>query len=247
MEDGRDATALSKGPYAARLCATEQDLAAALALRARCFRGGADDRDGHDDRCEHVIIEDRRTGEVACAFRLMLFETGREIDRSYAAQFYDLGALRAYPAAMLELGRFCVRTGQADADILRVAWGALTRYVDAHRVGMLFGCSSFAGADAAAHRQAFAHLARRYLAPKVWCPRVKSPEIVPLTAGSVGGERRPGAAALPPLLRTYLAMGGWVSDHAVRDRDLGTLHVFTALEVSSIPAARARALRLVAG
>ena len=48
---------------------------------------------------------------------------------------------------------------------------------------------------------------------------------------------------LPPLLRTYLAMGGWVSDHAVIDRDLDTLHVFTAVEVARIPPARARALR----
>ena len=51
---------------------------------------------------------------------------------------------------------------------------------------------------------------------------------------------------MPPLLRSYLAMGGWVSDHAVVDRDMNTLHVFTGLEVRAIPPARARALRLVA-
>jgi L-ornithine Nalpha-acyltransferase len=48
---------------------------------------------------------------------------------------------------------------------------------------------------------------------------------------------------MPPLLRTYLAMGGWVGDHAVVDRELGTLHVFTALEIRAIPEARARLLR----
>ena len=48
---------------------------------------------------------------------------------------------------------------------------------------------------------------------------------------------------MPPLLRSYLTMGGWVSDHAVVDRDLNTLHVFTGLEIASIPAARAKALR----
>ena len=42
---------------------------------------------------------------------------------------------------------------------------------------------------------------------------------------------------------TYLAMGGWVSDHAVVDRDLHTLHVFTGVEIARIPAARARLLR----
>jgi putative hemolysin len=53
--------------------------------------------------------------------------------------------------------------------------------------------------------------------------------------------------AMPPLLRSYLAMGGWVSDHAVVDRDLGTLHVFTALEIAALPPARARRLRALAG
>ena len=53
--------------------------------------------------------------------------------------------------------------------------------------------------------------------------------------------------AMPPLLRTYLMMGGWVSDHAVVDRDLNTLHVFTGLEITAISPARKKLLRAVAG
>jgi hypothetical protein len=48
-------------------------------------------------------------------------------------------------------------------------------------------------------------------------------------------------------LRTYLLMGGWVSDHAVVDNDLNTLHVFTGLEIKGIPASRKRLLRATAG
>ena len=51
---------------------------------------------------------------------------------------------------------------------------------------------------------------------------------------------------MPPLLRTYLSMGGWVSDHAVVDRQMNTLHVFTGVEISAIPPARKRLLRAVA-
>jgi len=51
---------------------------------------------------------------------------------------------------------------------------------------------------------------------------------------------------MPPLLRTYLLMGGWVSDHAVVDGQMNTLHVFTGLEIAAIPPARARLLRAVA-
>jgi putative hemolysin len=48
---------------------------------------------------------------------------------------------------------------------------------------------------------------------------------------------------MPPLLKTYLMMGGWVSDHAVVDAQMNTLHVFTGVEIGSIPPARKRLLR----
>ena len=36
---------------------------------------------------------------------------------------------------------------------------------------------------------------------------------------------------LPPLLKFYLSLGGRVSDHAVIDKDLDTLHVFTYVDL----------------
>jgi hypothetical protein len=48
---------------------------------------------------------------------------------------------------------------------------------------------------------------------------------------------------MPPLLRTYLMMGGWVSDHAVVDDHMNTLHVFTGVEIGAIPPVRKRLLR----
>jgi hypothetical protein len=41
-------------------------------------------------------------------------------------------------------------------------------------------------------------------------------------------------------------MGGWVSDHAVIDRHLGTFHVLTAVEIAAIPPTRKRLLRALA-
>ncbi|MBC7156652.1 MAG: ornithine-acyl-ACP acyltransferase, partial [Rhodobacteraceae bacterium] len=133
--------------------------------------------------------------------------------------------------------------------IVRVAWGAMTRFVDETGVEMLFGCSSFAGTEAAAYSDAFALLAQRHLAPRRWLPRVKAPDVFRFARvlRRTRPDLRRALAAMPPLLRSYLTMGGWVSDHAVVDRDLDTLHVFTGLEIRAIPPARARLLRAVAG
>ena len=135
-----------------------------------------------------------------------------------------------------------------DPDILRVAWGAMTRFVDEEGVEMLFGCSSFHGTDAQSYADAFAMLRQRHLAPKRWLPKVKAPDVLRFArAFRRAPDTKRAMLSMPPLLRTYLLMGGWVSDHAVVDRDLNTLHVFTGLDIGRIPPARARALRLVAG
>lgn len=244
------------GRYRARLAENAADLDRAQALRWLAFRAarglGADggrDIDAFDSVCRHVLVEEIRTGRLVAAFRLLPLADGSEIGRSYSAQHYELSGLRAYPGRMVEMGRFCLDPDCHDPDVLRVAWGAMTRFVDAQGVGMLFGCSSFMGTDAETYLDAFAMLRERHLAPKRWLPKVKAPKVFRfgLRLRRRQSDPRRAMQLMPPLLKTYLMMGGWVSDHAVVDEDLGTLHVFTGVEIAGIPSARARALRLLAG
>jgi len=239
--------ALTKGGYAARFAATVADIAAAQALRHLAFFGREGvDADGYDAACRHLLVEEVATRRLVACCRVLPLEAG-QIGRSYSAQYYELSALEAFEGAMLEVGRFCVAPGLHDPDILRIAWGVLTAYVDENEVGMLFGCSSFAGTDAADYLDAFAMLKERHLAPGRWLPRVKAPQVFRFAKRL---RRKPDVKQamrrMPPLLKTYLMMGGWVSDHAVVDAQMGTLHVFTGLEIAAIPPARKRLLRAVA-
>jgi len=239
------------GRYLARLAAGPDDVARAQALRALAFFGDEDGRDieAHDAACLHVLVEEVSGRRLVCCFRLLLLEGGPEIARSYSAEFYELSALSTFEGRMAEMGRFCIRPGMGDPDILRLAWAAMTRLVDAQDVAMLFGCSSFAGVEADPYLDAFAVLGRRHLAPRRWWPRVKAPRVFRFAERL--RRHRPDLAAamrnMPPLLRTYLMMGGWVSDHAVIDRQMGTLHVFTGVEIRAIPEPRQRMLRALAG
>lgn len=248
--------AFSKGRYRVRLASSDDDVASAQRLRHLAFIGGtgaAPRRDGRDEDhfdaiCRHVLIEDSRNGRLVCCFRLLPLRDGGEIGKTYAAQHYELSALKNFAGPMVEMGRFCIHPREEkNPDILRVAWGAMTRFVDDTGVEMIFGCSSFHGTDAQGYLDAFAMLKERHLAPKRWLPRVKAPDVFRFARRL---RRKPDATralrTMPPLLRSYLVMGGWVSDHAVVDRDLNTLHVFTGLEIRAIPEARARLLRGVA-
>ncbi|MEL7093190.1 MAG: GNAT family N-acyltransferase [Pseudomonadota bacterium] len=241
-------TLLTKGRYRACIATGRDEVRAAQALRARCFELSADiDADSYDPDCTHVLIRRISDDRLVSCFRLLPL-TGAEISRSYSAQYYELSALAGFDGRMMELGRFCVDPDVNDPDILRVAWGAMTSYVDAHGVELLFGCSSFTGTETAEYLDAFAMLKARHLAPKRWLPRVKAPNVFRFAARL---RRQPDAKKamlrMPPLLRTYLMMGGWVSDHAVVDEGMNTLHVFTGLEIRAIPPARKRLLRAVAG
>lgn len=233
--------------YQARFAESAVDIAVAQRLRARVFRpGAADDADADrfDDRCRHVLVEHIGTGALACCFRLLPLASGADIAQSYGAQFYDLSRLAHYHAPMLEVGRFCCHPKHRDPDILRAAWAVITANVDVDGVEMLFGCSSFPGTDPGAYLQPFALLQAGHLAPERWRPRVKAAQVFRFAAVMPEpADPRRGRTQMPGLLRSYLAMGGWVSDHAVIDPELKTLHVFTGLEIRAIPPARARLLR----
>lgn len=245
-----------RGRYLARLAEDANDVKAAQRLRYQTFIAGTGatkeglraeglDADHLDGMCDHMLVEDRKTGELVCCFRMMPLKTGAEIDKCYSAQFYDLDALRDYPDPMVEMGRFCIHPDYKDPDVLRIAWGAMTGYVDDNGVEMLFGCSSFHGTKADEYMDAFALLKARHIAPKQWLPRVKAPKIFPYAKRLTikRPDMKKALDKMPPLLRTYLSMGGWVSDHAVVDPDMNTLHVFTGVEIKRVPKARARLLR----
>lgn len=237
---------LEKGRYRARQSRSAQDIERSLALRRLAF--GCDDGDDLDARCTHVLVEDVRSGEVLCSFRMMLL-VGAGLDHSYSAQFYDLTALAGFPGAMVEMGRFCTHPDHSrDPDLLRLAWAAMTRFVDRNDIEMLFGCSSFAGTNGARYQQSFSLLWDKFLAPTQWRPQQKAQKVYRFeTLLADKSDAAQGYRAMPALLRTYLTMGGWVSDHAVIDDKMKTLHVFTGVLISAIPASRKRLLRAVAG
>ena len=123
---------LTRGRYAARIGAGAEDVLRAQRLRGLAFRAGQGDGEGldaddFDAICTHVLVEEVATGDLVCCFRFLPLNGGGEIGRSYSAQFYELSALESFEGRMVEMGRFCIHPDRRDPDILRVAWGAMTR------------------------------------------------------------------------------------------------------------------------
>lgn len=211
------------------------------ALRRARFGAG---EDAFDRDSMHIMV--LQEGQLIATFRLRLFHSAAEAQAGYTGQFYDLAALAQVSRPMLELGRFCVADGAGQVDALRLAFAAMAAQVDRFGAGLLFGCASFMGRDLAQHAPALG-LLRPHIHPH-WIITATAANQIDLhqLAPPKDGEGANALRAMPPLLRNYLSLGGWVGGQAVRDDDLGTFHVFTALEVAAIPPARAAALRALA-
>ena len=229
--------------YRARLAAGAQDVARAQDLRGLAFRRGLhSDADAYDLRADHLLVE-TLAGESLATFRIAVFDATDDLRHSYAAQFYDLTRFAAQPGRKAEVGRFCLHPLAEDPDLVRLCWAALARLTFDRNVAHLFGCTSLAGADAQIHAPALAWLAQTALGPASLRPQPRGGAVA-MTGGMAGPA--PDAKGVPPLLRFYLTLGGWVADHAQIDRDLDTVHVFTALSLTDLTPARAKRLRAVA-
>ena len=230
------------GRHRARLASSKKDVSAAQALRYRCFNlsnEGKLDVDDFDKICQHVLIENLDTEKLVCCYRILSFENGKNISRSYSSQFYDLKAIESYPEPMIEVGRFCIDPEDNDQSVVLTAWAALAKIVDQNQTELLFGCSSFEGIEKEKYLDSFALLRDRYIAPYHWRPKIKAAQVFCYSKDLIFTvDKKKALSNMPPLLKTYLSMGAWVSDHAVVDFKMKTLHLFTGMEISKIPKRR---------
>lgn len=217
---------------------TPADVAACQALRHVCFYGCAGlDADVYDADFEHVMIE--RAGRLVGTLRLRVLPDGADFSETYTGSFYEFGPICG---PTLEVGRFCLQTDGGALDSLQQAWASITRLVDLHGVTHLFGCASFKGLNPALYADAFAQLLEGHQGTLKIAPKdIDNKALSAISAKPYDKLRA--FAQTPQLLRTYLGLGGFVSDHLVIDHVLGTLHVFIGIEIAAIPVARAASLR----
>ncbi|MBN2760784.1 MAG: GNAT family N-acetyltransferase [Rhodobacteraceae bacterium] len=238
---------LTLGRLSLRAAQSAADMAQVAHLRKVRFRAnkGAD-LDAFDPLCTHIMITENGQDTALACGRLRLLD-GAAIEAGYSAQFYDLSPLAEAGLRALELGRICIADDRKqDPDILRALLSGIATYSDAERVDLLIGCASFEGDDPARHAHALGFLRARHIGPAPLAPRKRSALAFDLPEAGSLADQKAALQSVPPLLRLYLGMGGWVSDHAVRDPNLDTLHVFTAVEIARIPPGRKRLLRAMA-
>lgn len=237
-----------------RLARSALDLRSAQRLRYRVFvqeLGAAGDMVDHaaeleqdelDAQFDHLILVDTRRDpesleQVVGVYRLLTGARAAEVGRFYGDAEYDLEPLRRSGRRLVELGRSCVHPDHRKGPAMMMLWNGLAEYVLARDLQILFGVASFPGADPAPHAQALAWLHHNHLAPEALRVRARPPgaQRMDLLAPEAI-DRKAALAAIPPLIRAYLRLGGVVGEGAWIDRDFNTTDVCLIVDTEQMSA-----------
>ena len=233
---------IRSGPLQVRLAETAADIDAVQALRYRIFYESLGARplpemlrrrrdfDRFDNDCDHLLVLDRGNGRgsnpVVGTYRLLRRDAARRLGGFYSADEYDIAPIVAHEGEILELGRSCVDAAYRQRPAMQLLWNGIAAYVFHHDITLMFGCASLPGTDPEALATPLSYLHYYHLAPSALRPRALNERYVDMRRLSIGAID-PGRtlAALPPLIKGYLRLGGFVGDGAVIDEQFNTTDI----------------------
>jgi L-ornithine Nalpha-acyltransferase len=248
---------IRSGGLQVRLAETAADIDAVQALRYRIFYEnlGAQplpemlrrrrDFDRFDNDCDHLLVLDHGNGRgsnrVVGTYRLLRRDAARRLGSFYSADEYDIAPIVCHEGEILELGRSCVDAAYRQRPAMQLLWSGIAAYVFHHDVRLMFGCASLPGTDPDALATPLAYLHHYHLAPSALRPRARRERYVDMSRLLIGAiDPGQALAALPPLIKGYLRLGGFVGDGAVIDQQFNTTDVCILVKTDLITAKYSR-------
>ncbi|HZG27753.1 Putative hemolysin [Ensifer adhaerens] len=242
------------GTLETRIARTASEIDAAQAIRYRVFveemhaqvppesaRKGRD-IDAWDAICDHLLVLDTAIegdveDQIVGTYRLLRQDVAMANGGFYSSSEFEVADLVArHPdKRFMELGRSCVLPQYRTKRTVELLWQGNWAYALKHRIDVMFGCASFAGAVPEEHALALSYLHHNALAKGRWrveaLPELEhSMDLMPAEAINM----RKALAALPPLIKGYLRLGAMVGEGAVVDRAFRTTDVLIVLPIHTI-------------
>lgn len=234
-----------------RLASGCDDLKAVQRLRAQVFleelagrepdQFGILDQDDYDQLCDHLLVTDETCDgpQVVGTYRLLRESVALRTSGFYSAGEFDIGMLvkgSCRPSGeLLELGRSCVLPAYRNSATISLLWRGIAEYINCHRIGLMFGCASFAGVDPDAHAAGLSYLYHNHLAEAHLRPSAIPATGVHLEQLKRGTyDERRALLSLPPLVKGYLRAGAKVGEGAFIDHSFNTIDVCVVLPVERI-------------
>ena len=247
----REIVKVVAGDFEVRLAGSRAEIEAAQALRYRVFYEEMQakptpemaavkrDFDGFDEVCDHLLVLDRRRGEgsdsIVGTYRLIRRPAAARMGRFYSSAEYDIQKMIDYPGEALELGRSCIAKDARNTATMQMLWRGIALYAYHYDIQVMFGCASFPGTDPSQHAQAMSYLHHHHLAPPEIRTRAVASRYVKMDMLERDSyDARKAMARVPPLIKGYLRLGGFVGDGAVIDAEFNTTDVFIVVKTELV-------------
>lgn len=228
--------------YRLRLAATREDIRVAQRLRFEVFNvelgEGLDsaylhglDADRFDDVCDHLLVEESSTGELAGTYRLQTGCRAMAGGGFYSAQEFDFepltGSSPGRVAEIVELGRACVRRQHRNLVVLGLLWKGIAAYARERGGRYLIGCSSLTSQDPAEGLALYENLKERFLAPEPW-------RTLPMPGYRCHGAAAASAVRVPKLMSAYFSLGAKICGPPALDAEFRTIDFLTLLDLREL-------------
>jgi putative hemolysin len=229
---------VSRANYRMRLAADNKDLRAAQLLRFMVFNlelhEGLEqsyatclDSDAYDAVCDHLLVEDVRTGEVIGTYRLQTGQRAAENRGYYSAQEFDFTPFESIRHELVELGRACVHSNHRNLTVLSLLWKGIAQYVTKRGGRYLIGCSSLTSQDPAFGMSAYREL-QRYLVAEQWRTNPLPAFVCPVA------ETAAATPKIPKLLTMYLVLGAKICGPPALDKEFKTIDFLTLMDLHAL-------------
>ncbi|HEC90694.1 MAG TPA: GNAT family N-acetyltransferase [Alphaproteobacteria bacterium] len=234
-----------------RLAESESDIRSAQFLRYRVFYEEWNakptskmatlrrDFDKFDEHCDHLLVidRDRSNGDahVIGTYRLLRGRVANRNGGFYSEGEYDLASLHTFPGEILELGRSCVDSEYRSRAVMQLLWRGLASYIGGHGVELMFGCASFPGIKKSPLRVPLSYLYHFHLAPDAIRTKALSHRYIKMNRMPRSWINvKKAMNLLPPMIKGYLRVGGYVGEGAVIDRRFNTTDVCIVVKTAQI-------------
>lgn len=196
------------------------------------------DVDEFDEVCDHLLVVEHQDGggyNVVGTYRLLRREAMQKIGRFYTDSEFDISLIKQYRGNILEVGRSCVHPNFRNRSVMQLLWRGIGAYVSKFNIGLMFGCASFHGTDPKDHAMALSYLYHYHLAPKEICPRALESRYIEMNLmPKEEVDAKSVFPILPPLIKGYLRLSGYIGDGAVIDYDYNTTDVSIVVKTNLV-------------
>ncbi|WP_413576713.1 GNAT family N-acetyltransferase [Bdellovibrio sp. HCB290] len=230
------------GPFILKTVDTTEELREALSLRWEVFhtemlgkKSGRLDMDAYDFDCDHLVIKEKRSGNVIGTYRI---RCSLHTNSFYSANEFNITTLLQQPGVKIELGRACIAKEFRRGAVISMLWRGIAEYMNATDAKILFGCATVPteNPQEAALLQAYFENEGRvaevfqvspttdYSMPNLRESKAQYQDSLSET------QKEQAEALMPPLCRAYLKIGAYIGGEPAWDRDYRCVDFLTILQ-----------------